>query len=156
MNRRTYHVTAETAGFSKRRSILRFVSMAGAFAAIHFLLGLVWPTSTSITGKLTESLFSGLFFALIVFFVVQRPSMNYDLIVSDESISAVNSWFERSVHRDEIRTMKEITASAITPPGLRISKLGKIGTFLWGCVWIPKSLPEYEAIKSLAQNWKSR
>ena len=42
MDGRTYHVTAELAGLSRQRSVLRVLYLAGLFLIINFLLGLVW------------------------------------------------------------------------------------------------------------------
>ena len=156
MEVRTYHVTAEMAGFSRRRSTLRVLYLAGLFATIHFLLGFVWHGSgaSSVIGNLIQSMVTGVLFALVFFFAFLKPNMNYDLIVSDESISAVHPWFDRGVRKGEVRTVVETAGNALTPAALRLSKFRRIGTFLWGCVWIPRALPEYESIKALAESWK--
>jgi hypothetical protein len=48
----------------------------------------------------------------------------------------------------------EDRGSLLTAPALRISKHGRIGTWFWGCIWIPKALPEYEDVRNLALSWK--
>ena len=156
MDQRTYHVTAEMAGFSWQRSMLRVVYLAGLAATSRFLFDFPWhgPGSRSIVSSVIHGVVTAAFLALFFFFAWLRPNMNYDLIVSDESISAVHPWFDRCVRKGEVRTVIEAAGNALTPPALRVSKFGRIGTFLWGCVWIPKALPEYETVKALAESWK--
>jgi len=40
--------------------------------------------------------------------------------------------------------------------GLMLSDRGRFGTFMWGGVWIPRALPEYEYLKRVAEMWKAQ
>ena len=78
----------------------------------------------------------------------------YTLVVSDDGITPIHPVYERSVRKDELKGVAELKGNAFRPAGLRISKYGALGTWLWGCILIPKALPEYESVRDLALRWK--
>lgn len=152
----TYEVTPQLAGWSPKRKRLRFVMSAGLFAALQVAVGALFPSLSSgnhwwLAG---EAVLAGLMFAFVMTAFSER-NLRYKVIVSDDSITAVHLWFRHSVQRKCVRSVVETRGNALTAPALRISKHGRFGMFLWGSVWIPRSLPEYESIRSLALNWKA-
>ena len=148
---KSYQVTPEVAGFSSKRRLLRGLLSAGLFGAIEVIGRFVWP-----------SLFSGPLFgvvisAIIVGFLVvafDTRKFNYKVFVSDDCITVVRSRYQRSVRKNEVKTVTESSGNVLLPPSLHISKYGWFGTWFWGSIWIPKGLPECAAIRDLALSWK--
>lgn len=155
--RSTYHVTPEILGQSRQKVLLRVLYSGGQFAILYFLLGLFWHGTGphSVVVSFVSSIITGLLWAVAFYFLFTKASLYYELIVSDDSISAIYQFAEKSVRKGEIKTFKEFAGTAWSAAGLRISAFGRLGTFFRGYVWIPKGLPEYESLKSLAQSWKS-
>jgi len=148
---KTYHVTAELAGCSRKRTLWNFLFAVALFMALEFLWRRAWH---NLTGRdVFWGLIEAIFFAALA--VSRDPMFPYDLIVFDDAIVSERSWFKRSVRKDEVRTVSESFRNPLNPPGLQISKYGSLGTFLWGCVWVPKALPDYEYVKNLALTWKA-
>jgi hypothetical protein len=78
----------------------------------------------------------------------------YTLVVSDDCIRVVYPGREKSLRKDEIKSVTETTGGVFGIAGLQISKYGKFGTRFWGCILVPKALPEYESVRSLALSWR--
>jgi hypothetical protein len=153
---RTYHITPEILGESKQRACLRIVSSAGKFAVLYFLLELLWHGTGpfSVISSLVGSIVTGILFAVTFYFLFLRPNMHYDLIVSDDSILAIYQFAERSVRKGEVSTVREYQGNVSSFAGLRVSRFGRVGMFFRGFVWVPKSMPEYDSLKGLAESWK--
>jgi hypothetical protein len=83
-----------------------------------------------------------------------RQYFPYTLVVSDDSITVVYPTSEKTVRKAEVKTVSETRGNTLRGGALRISKYGRLGTWFWGCIWIPKALPEYESIKALALSWR--
>jgi len=100
---------------------------------------------------------SGIIFALLFVLVFTKRVLTYELVVSDDCITRLHPWpgFGRSVRKNEAKTVAETDGNILTAPALRISKHGRFRTWLWGSIWIPKALPEYQSIRDLAMNWKA-
>ena len=152
---KTYDVTADLAGMSRTRVALRFLSLAGGFVAIEKALRSVWSFFSfgSFLVDLVQAVITGILFAVGMVAFSNR-NLSYKIVVTDDSIKAIHPWFERSVQKDRVKTVAETRGNALLAPSIRISKYGPIGTWLWGCVSIPKSLPESESIRDLALSWK--
>lgn len=75
-------------------------------------------------------------------------------MVSDDCITVVSPSREQTLRKDEIKSVTEIEGNAFRVAGLEISKYGRFGRRLWGGMLIPKALPEYESVRSLALSWK--
>lgn len=155
---KTYQVTSELAGFSRKRKVLRGLLMGGLLAATDMMLGALWPSSMS-SGHPLEGIIgaviSGIIFAFVSVALIKR-NLNYRVVVSDDYITAVHSRYERSVRKNEVKTVAESDGNVLTAPSLRISKYGRFGTWFWGGIWIPRALPEYEYVRNLALSWKGR
>jgi hypothetical protein len=153
---KTYHVTPELAGFSGNRKVLRGVLMGGLFAAAEITtnaLGPSWLSSGHPLEDIVGAVISSVFFAFVSLALIKR-NLSYKVVVSEESITGVHLWFTRSVRKNEVKTVAESEGNVLTAPSLRISKYGRFGTWFWGCIWIPKALPEYESLKKLALSWQ--
>lgn len=62
----------------------------------------------------------------------------------------------RKVHRGRIKTIQEWKTNFLRDGGLMLSDRGRFWTFLWGGIWIPRALPEYEYLKRVAKMWKAQ
>ena len=153
---KTYHVTPELAGFTPKRTLLRMVVAGVLFAALQMLFSILWPPSTP-PHRLEDSIravIGGTIFAPL-FVLLMRRMLTYEVAVSVDCITLHRFGFQRSVRRDEARTITESSGSAFVAPALRVSKHGRLGTWFWGCIWIPKAVPEYEYVRELALGWKA-
>lgn len=152
----TYQVTPELAGWSFKRKTLSLLWMAGLFAGLEIAFDFLFPSLSSsvLWWKVIEAVISGFIFSVLMEAFFKRK-LGYKVIVSNDRITAVHPWFERSVEKNCIRTIMETRGNPLTAPALRISKHGRLGMFLWGYVSIPKALPEYESIRALAMSWKT-
>jgi CheY-like chemotaxis protein len=95
---KTYRVTSKLAGFTRKRIFARVLLSAGVFAALHMLLWTPWPSSTHLLRDFSRAVISGVVFALLFVLLYER-NLAYDVIVSDDCITAAHPWFERSVKR---------------------------------------------------------
>lgn len=152
----TYEITPDLAGWSARRKALRFLLWAGGFAALQVVSDLLFPSLSSGERWLdfAEAVVSGLIFAALMLVLAKR-SFDYKIVVSDDSITAVHPWFQYSVQRNRVRTIIETRGSILSEPALRISKYGRIGMWFLGGIWIPRTVPQYDSIRSLALQWRT-
>jgi hypothetical protein len=152
----TYQITSDLAGFSRKRQWLSSLLGGGLFAAILMIIDVLWHSSASsghLLGDLTDAVVGGVIFVFVDFACFKRK-FDYKVVISDDCITAIHSRYQRSVRRNEIKTVAEFDGNLLMPPSLLISKYGRFGTRLWGCISIPKTLPEYENIRTLALSWK--
>lgn len=147
------------AGYDRKRRALRILFEAGFFAAFQILFQVIWPDGAKL-GRLWYLWYlgfgaiGGLIFALLFETVLFKLIFPYTLAVSDDCITTIHPSYERSVRKDELKSVAELNANAFRAAGFRISKYGVLGTWLWGCILIPKALPEYESVRDLALRWK--
>ena len=95
--------------------------------------------------------------AIIGFMIGLRVApKQYSLTVTENKIAATGpaSPFETAVSRGEIRSIIPMNGNCFYGAGLLISERSRFGTWLWGGVWVPKELPEYEYVRDLAESWK--
>lgn len=151
---KTYHVTPELAGFSGNRKVLRGLLMGGLWVAAEITLNSLGPSWLS-SGHpdIVGVIISAPIFAILSVALIKR-NLNYKVVVSEDSITAVHPMYKKSVRRSEVKTVAESEGNVLTAPSLRISKYGRFGTWFWGYIWIPKALPEYDSIKNLALSWQ--
>jgi hypothetical protein len=167
---KTYHVTRELAGFSRRRLLLAILFAAVLFTAISRACSLLLfhalrhtLTSATLLPEWQWWLWQiGMFVSILLGFLLIdkmlfKSNLGFDVIVSDDRIIARYPWIEVSVERDELRTVYETKGNILSVPTLRLSNRGRFGALmLGGCINIPKAMPDYEFIRDLALSWKSR
>jgi hypothetical protein len=79
----------------------------------------------------------------------------YTLDVSDEAMIEHRGFWTRNIGKGEVKSVVETPARFFFGPGLRISKHGHgFATWLWGGIWIPRGLPGYDDIRSVALSWQ--
>lgn len=145
-----YHIKSEEVSSAKRvvRTGLVFAcTVLGIFVVHH-----IWFAKSAETFK--DRLFDALV-AAGTFFFFDSQRREYDIEVTDYLISIQRGVFHRirRVRRGRIHFLRESHGNIFREPGLRLSEHGTIYRFLFGYVWIPASMPEYEQIRSKAMNW---
>ena len=99
-----------------------------------------------------------LFDALVAatsFFLFDSQRREYEIEVTDEAISIRGGLLSsaRRVRRGHIHFVRELRGNIFHEPSLRLSEHGPIGRFLFGFVWVPQNMPQYEEIKNKAMSW---
>jgi hypothetical protein len=154
---KTYNVTPELAGISGKRKVFRILLGGASFAVLWAIcFQLLFPNPTrGLSASLVDVVTIGVIWAGLDAVLFMKRRFTYDVVVTDDLI-AIGPRPKRLIRKDEVRTVSECDGNFLVAPGLRISKYGSIGTWFWGGIWIPKTLPEYESVKSLALSWQSR
>lgn len=169
----SYSVTSELAGHSRKpvRVLLRagsFVLLsAGCLIAFQIPGWIISPFgihSRPLWDIAVGAICIGVGAALGYEFRFDKGYLPYTLVVSDDRITAVHASYEKSLRKDEIKTVTEIKSNGFCSNvfyggALRVSKHGRFGTRLfgigrWGSILIPKSLPQYESVRDLVLSWK--
>jgi len=125
------------------------------FAPLYFAIEWLW----SLHGG-TESIRAMALKALVwacamsLWFTLRKKDTGYQLVVDQDMIGAKNfktgNWLlARSLRRGEIRTIVE------RENGLLLSRHGRIGTFFWGGIFVPRRLADYEYIRRVVLGWKA-
>jgi hypothetical protein len=145
-----YHIKSEQVSLAKqltRSGIIFVVTFLGALL-IHRL----WFAQSA--WALWEKLFDALV-AAGAFFAFDSQRREYEIEVTDEAISMRGGLLlaAHKVRRGHIHFVRELRGSIFREPSLRLSEHGPIHRFLFGFVWVPQSMPQYEEIKSKAISW---
>ena len=56
--------------------------------------------------------------------------------------------------KDKVRTIFEIKVAPFRPEGIGISEKSEFGARMFGFIYVPKTLPEFDRLKSLAESWR--
>lgn len=70
-----------------------------------------------------------------------------EIVVTEKEIRGVTPTSFRTVRKGHVRTISERRG------GVLVSERTRFGLFLWGGLWIPKTLPEYEHVRALVESW---
>jgi hypothetical protein len=162
----TYEVKMKSPRVNPKSKIIAVL----CFAAFLFLIRFGWrflsPAPGEIRGGLPrvaiETGMSSLLLALGMVFFRSARLPNYKLLVDEESMTWVMKypgwmrWFVRrwTVRKGRVRTIFEIKATAFHSGGLGISERSMAGTRMFGCVFLPRELPEYDDLRRLAEGWR--
>jgi hypothetical protein len=153
---KSFTVTSEMAGLGSKQMPKRILLFVVCIAAAE-IIGFWWNAHRGEHPKLSSfvsSGFVGIVTALLTDLWERQRKFPYTLVVSDDCIRVVYPSGEKSLRKDEIKSVTETEGGTFRVPGLRISKYGRLGTWFWGCITIPKALPEYESLRSLALSWR--
>lgn len=151
-----YQIKYETKSEPFERRALRFTAVAIQCAILWCLLSLIPWFRTSNKGIIEfflEGLGFGILFA-IFFPLATKPFRRYELRVSEDAFTADYGYYTRTIHRRELRIVREDRGSIFRPPALVISKYGPLGTRMWGFIWVPRQSADYERIRHLALQWQ--
>jgi len=145
-----YHIKTEQVSLAKQ------ITRSGIIFVLTFLGSLLirrlWFAQSAWT--LWEKLFDALV-AAGAFFVFDSRRREYEIEVTDEVISMRGGLLlaAHKVRRGRIHFLRELHGNIFREPALRLSEHGPIHRFLLGFVWVPKSMPQYEELKSKAMSW---
>ena len=145
-----YHIKSEEVDLAKR---IKRTGLVFAFALLGmFLIHHFWFAQNA------RAFWERTFDALIAagtFFCFDSLRREYDIEVTDDMISMQGNLFPRvrRVRRGHLHFLRELPGNIFREPALRLSEHGIVYRFLFGCVWIPTSMPDYEQIRSKATSW---
>jgi hypothetical protein len=150
----TYRVPPPVTDTTAGQQILRFLFVATVYSTGYFTL-CIWSflhhfqrTKASITA----SILFGFGLALSNLWFARRarkqPSFSYEIVVTDKKIRGVTPTSLRVIRKGRIRTISERC------DGLLVSEHGPIHLFKLGGLWIPKSLREYEHLRTIVESWR--
>ena len=145
-----YHIRTEQVSLSKRMvrgGIVFALTLLGAF-----VIPRLWPEQSA--WAFWDRLFEALL-ATGAFLVFDSQRRAYKIEVTDDAISMQGglSLGTHNVRRGRIHFLREVGGTIFREPALRLSEHGAIHRFLFGSVWVPKSIPAYEEIRSKAMSW---
>jgi hypothetical protein len=87
-------------------------------------------------------------------FWTDKPAPGFDLEVDGDEIRLVQRGsVKRIVSRAHIRYVREWGGNLFRSPMMVISQRGALGTLFLGGITVPRSIPEYEQIKTQALSW---
>jgi len=152
----SYTVTSEMAGYGSKQLPKRilFIVVSIVAAEIFIIQRHAHSGEHLKLGSFVEAVISGVVVALLTELWEVARNFPYTLVVSDDCIRVVYPSREKSFRKDEIKLVTETEGNAFRVAGLEISKYGRFGTRLWGGILIPKALPGYESVRSLALSWR--
>lgn len=152
----SYTITSEMAGYGSKQMPKRILLIVVSIVAAEILI-IQWHAHSGEhlrLGSFVEALISGVVGALLTELWEVARNFPYTLVVSDDCIRVVYPSREKSFRKNEIKSVKETEGNAFRVAGLEISKYGRFGTRLCGSILIPKALPGYEPVRSLALSWR--
>jgi hypothetical protein len=144
------------AGHGSKQMPKKILVMVASILAVEMLI-IQWNAHSGEHLKLRSfvtAVISGVAVALLTELWEVARNFPYILVVSDDCIRVVYPSREKSLRRDEIKSVRETQGNAFRAAGLQISKYGRFGTWLWGSILIPKTLPEYESVRTLVLSWR--
>jgi hypothetical protein len=152
----SYTVTSEMAGYGRKQMPKRILLIVVSIVAAEILIIRSHAHSGEHLklGSFVEAVIIGVVGALLTELWELARNFPHTLVVSDDCIRVVYPSREKSLRKNEIKSVKETEGNAFRVAGLEISKYGRFGTRLWGSILIPKALPGYESVRSLALSWK--
>ena len=155
---------------TSKRSLKRLALSVMCMAVVYFLLMLaftyLWPSPyekhESVYLIAMKTAFISLLWGLGMTFL-QPKLPDGRLLVDDQSITSVTEytgwmkWYKirRTVSAGKVRTIREIRSRLGGPGGLAASERTRLGAWIWGGIYIPNTLPEYQQLKALVESWKT-
>jgi len=140
-----YRITPEHFGYTLRLKLFLGVGSLGCFALPAIAYSLMSISQDRIWIDALSSLLTWLVF--VVWWTLEN---NYSLEVNDNDIRVGG----RVVRSGHVRYVREVSRRLSRGPGLQLAEHGSLWVhFLGGVIVIPKSLPNYEAIKGRVATW---
>ena len=149
-----YSVPADAQKTSRSRIFAQGLTAFAFCSTIYFLIDLYWKSShetRSLSGSLSKALIWSAFMTLFMVIRVSGNRIPCNITVDGDLIVQKGPGGFRKVHRGQIKTIQEWKKNFLRDGGLMLSDRGRFGVFMWGGVWIPRALPEYEHLKRVAE-----
>ena len=136
-----------------RRFLLSFV----IYVAVGVILTKFWPTlgSESIPRRIISGAVWAAAFTWAASKFGNKLDLPYELVVRDDEITAQYAIAFKTIHRGKVRTILERGRWLSHRPGIVASERGKLGAWMWGGVFIPQDLPEYERLRDMILSWRA-
>lgn len=145
-----YKVKPEQVSLGKRITRSSFAFVITLFGAL--LIHRLWFPQTAF--DVGRRLFDAIV-AAATFFVFDSQRREYEIEVTDDTsfMRRERLLGSRKVGRGRIHFLRERHGDIFREPALRLSEHGAIRRYLFGDVWIPASMPQYDDIKNIALSW---
>ena len=154
----TFSVNLNTVRLSKSDRFKKFLMLFVICGSIYFAVECLWPTrfwTVSSRGKLVQAVLWGLMMsACSAYWGLPGVATEYQIAVDENEIRSQNfkrmgRIYSRTISKAEVKTLFERRY------GLLVSRHGLLETLMWGGVWIPKQLAEYEYLKRVVESWRA-
>jgi hypothetical protein len=162
----TYVLEARKSKPSLKERALSILLFASMYFLIMLALNFFWFSphvdQESVSRIALRVVFISVFWGVTMPFMPKTiPRCN--LLVEDNSITSVieytgwMKWYKtrRTVSARNVHTMIEVVGKDGAPVGLSASDRTGWGARMWGGIYIPRALPEYEQLKALVESWKA-
>jgi hypothetical protein len=163
----TYVIALSKSKLSLRQRALSVLLPASIYFFVMLALNFLWLShyerSESVREIALRVLFISLFWGVSMAFVPMKfPQCR--LLVDDQSVTSVmecTGWMKwhavrRTVSAGKVRTIREIKGRFGGPGGLVASERTGWRAWMWGGIFVPRTLPEYEQLKALVEGWRAR
>jgi hypothetical protein len=140
------------------------------FAVVYFSVMLAfnhfWPSPYGAQESVYRIAFKVVFISLfwgVAMSVVQRKIPSGKLVVNDQSMSfsmEYPEWwkwrkFHKTVSAGKVRSIRETNGRFGGPGGLVASERTGFSAWMYGGIFIPQTLPQYERLKTLVESWRA-
>src|SRR3984957_20879148 len=124
----SYTVTSEMAGYGKKQMPKRILLIVVSIVAAEILIIQSHAHSGEHLklGSFVEAVIIGVFGALLTELWELARNFPYTLVVSDDCIRVVHPSREKSLRKNEIKSVKETEGTVSGSAGRRFSKLGSL------------------------------
>ncbi len=166
----TYEVANERYQPKLKHKVIGVFLIAGIFFVLRFGLSVLSPSQTERSRTLSSLAIEiglvslvwalGMVFLSPIWRKLGRDlKLNFKLLVDADSMTAVypswgNRQSRRMVRKGKVRSIFEIKATSLRPGGIGISERKELAARMLGFVYVPKTLPEFDKLKSLAETWR--
>src|ERR1700733_11464670 len=162
----TYEVRLESHNAKVKHRVVEVLFLAGLFFMLRFCWSAFYPTpserSRGLTSVALEVGVTSLLWGIGMAFFRSKRISNYKLFVDEDSISGVleyTGWLKwlrtrRTVRKGKVRSIFEIKGMFGRADAIGISERSMLGARIWGFVYVPKTLREYDNLKQLAEGWR--
>lgn len=146
-----------------RDKVLAVACFGGLFAALVFCADFFWR-APDVAQKPLSSIaiwdgLQGLLWGIgMVFIFSPKTSLKYKLMVDEVSMSGeqATGWFRirKAVRKGMIRSIFPVNGRFGASSGVGVSERSRFGARMLGWVFLPNTLPEFERLRTLAENWR--
>lgn len=165
---KAYDVKIEPYPLKRKHKVIAgvvwFLLYVPLFLLVRFGFGVLFPVVTERHKAFDRVAADGavafviwIFVWLVISSIAGRPDgdkrRDFKIVVEADSIAAVYPKTRRLVHKGKIRSIFVIKASSLLPGGIGISEKSEFAARMFGFVFAPDDLPEFDMLKRLAENW---
>jgi hypothetical protein len=163
----TYVVRLNTWKPTLKQRALSVLLLSSMYFALMFAWKFFWPSPyerrEGLYGVALEVAIVSLIWGMGMAFWPKKIS-TCKLLVDERSITSVieyTGWMKwlvlrKTVSAGKVRIIREVKGRLGAPGGFAVSERSEWGARMWGRVFIPKTLPEYEELKALVESWRAR